>query len=182
VTELTEVDTAGVNFLLAAICQELRIHSVLTTQVINWAQSAVREFDVARRHVRYSVEQHSLPKHIDSSMLMLRDAAAREMGEDVLNELAGQLKDPNYRIFAERGELHVMNRDGYWRGTDPFELFGRVRSAASNTLDEGHAFYLGYELCKAGTALLLGKSYIQDQSLRWGFLQDQTRDGNPNHS
>ena len=182
VTELTEVDTAGVNFLLAAICQELRIHSVLTTEVINWAQSAVREFDVARRHVRYSVEQHSLPKHIDSSMLMLRDAAAREMGEDVLNELAGQLKDPNYRIFAERGELHVMNRDGYWRGTDPFELFGRVRSAASNTLDEGHAFYLGYELCKAGTALLLGKSYIQDQSLRWGFLQDQTRDGNPNHS
>jgi dihydropteroate synthase-like protein len=182
VTELTEVDTAGVNFLLAAICQELKINSVLTTEVINWARSAVREFDVARRHVRYSVEEKSLPKHVDSSMLLLRDPAARELGEEVLVELASQLKDPNYRIFAERGELHVMNRDGYWRGTDPFELFARVRRDAANQLEEGHAFYLGYELCKAATALLLGKSYIQDQSLRWGFLQEQERDGNPNHS
>ena len=36
-TELTDVDSAGVNFLLLAICQELGIRSVLTTQVINWA-------------------------------------------------------------------------------------------------------------------------------------------------
>jgi dihydropteroate synthase-like protein len=181
ITELTEVDSAGVNFILAAICQELKIHSVLTTEVINWGQSAIREFDIARRHVRYSVEEQSLPKHVDSSLVMLRDASAREMGEDVLQDLAGQLKDPNYRIFSERGELHVMNRDGYWRGTDAFELFARVRAAADNSLDEGHAFYLGYELCKAATALVLGKSYIQDQSLRWGFLQEQQRDGNPSH-
>ena len=181
ITELTEVDSAGVNVLLAAICQELKIHSVLTTEVINWAKSSVREFDLARRHVRYAVEGKSLPKHIDSRLVLLRDTAQRELGEQILVELAAQLKDPNYRIFAERGELHVMNRDGYWRGTNAFELFARVRSAATNPLDEGHAFYLGYELCKAATALVLGKTYIQDQSLRWGFLQDPSRDGNPNH-
>jgi dihydropteroate synthase-like protein len=181
ITELTEVDSAGINFTLAAICQELRINSVLTTEVINWAQSSVQEFDLARRQVRYSISERSLPKHVDSRLVMLRDSHQREMGEEVLVELAGQLKDPNYRIFAERGELHVMNRDGYWRGTDPFELFAQVRTAASSTLDEGHAFYIGYELCKAATALVLGKTYIQDQSLRWGFLQDQTRDGNPAH-
>ncbi len=44
-TELTEVDSAGVNTLLAGVCQELRIKSVLTTQVINWARSSVRELD-----------------------------------------------------------------------------------------------------------------------------------------
>ena len=33
-----------------------------------------------------------------------------------------------------------------------------------------HAFYLGYELAKAVTALTLGKNYLQDQALRWGFL------------
>ncbi|MFN8709745.1 MAG: dihydropteroate synthase, partial [Planctomyces sp.] len=39
VTELTEVDSAGVNMLLAAICEELGIQSVLTTQVINWCRT-----------------------------------------------------------------------------------------------------------------------------------------------
>ena len=36
--------------------------------------------------------------------------------------------------------------------------------------DPSHAFYLGYELMKATTALTLSKSYRQDQALQWGFL------------
>jgi hypothetical protein len=84
--------------------------------------------------------------------------------------LAGQITDPNYRIFAERGNIHVMNRDGYWQGTDPFELFRRVRKNAERPLSEGHTFYLGYEVCKAATALRLGKQYVQDEELDWGFL------------
>src|SRR5262249_48892576 len=40
-TELTDVDSAGVNVLLLGFCQELGIRSVLTTEVINWCQSAV---------------------------------------------------------------------------------------------------------------------------------------------
>ena len=39
VTELTEVDSAGVNMLLAAICEDLGIQSVLTTQVANWCRT-----------------------------------------------------------------------------------------------------------------------------------------------
>jgi hypothetical protein len=37
-------------------------------------------------------------------------------------------------------------------------------------LDPSHAFYLGYELAKATTALQLEKNYEQDRALRWGFL------------
>ena len=37
-------------------------------------------------------------------------------------------------------------------------------------IDPSHAFYLGYEMAKAVTALTLGKNYVQDQALRWGFL------------
>lgn len=37
-------------------------------------------------------------------------------------------------------------------------------------MDASHAFYLGYELAKAVTALTLGKNYEQDRALRWGFL------------
>ena len=169
-TELTEVDSAGMNFLLAGICEELGIRSVLTTEVINWARSSVREFDRARRLTRHSVENRALPKHVDSTLVALRDSKLLEQGEAVLGKLADQITDPNYRIFAERGEIHVMNRDGYWRGTDPFELFRRVRANSEKPLSEGHAFYLGYEVCKAATALRLGKQYVQDEELNWGFL------------
>ncbi|MFO1020755.1 MAG: DUF6513 domain-containing protein [Planctomycetales bacterium] len=164
-TELTEVDSAGVNVLLAGFCQEQRIHSVLTTQVINWCRSAVKEFDVARRLVRHAVEKKTLPKHVDPRLVMLRDAKVNEQGEETLRHLASQLRDANYRIFVERGEIHIMNRDGYWHGGDPFELFPQLPP-----LDPAHAFYLGYELAKALTALTLGKQYRQDQTLDWGFL------------
>jgi len=169
-TELTEVDSVGVNFLLAAICQELGVRSVLTTEVINWARSAVKEFDLARRHVFHSIKHRALPKHVDASLLLLRDPKLREMGADALQQLAAQIRDPNYRIFVEQQEIHVMNRDGYWHGRDPFVLFDQFSAAASEPLAASHAFYLGHELSKAATALLLGKQFTQDETLRWGFL------------
>ena len=168
-TELSEVDSAGVNFILAGICEELCIHSVLTTEVINWARTSVREFDIARRLVHHAVEHQVLPKRVDSSLVMLRDPRLNVAGEEALADLAARLTDPNYRVFVERGEIHVMNRDGYWHGTDAFELFDQF-SAAGSRIDPAHAFYLGYELSKATTALTLGKQYTQDEALQWGFL------------
>jgi len=167
-TEMTEVDSAGANVLLAAICQELTIHSVLTTEVINWARSSVQEFDLARKLVKHAIDHKTLPKHVDSQLVMLRDRKVTELGDEGLRQLAAQLKDPNYRIFVERGEIHVMNRDGYWHGSEPFELFDQFSQDAK--LDASHAFYLGYELSKAMTALALRKQYRQDQALQWGFL------------
>lgn len=167
-TELTEVDSAGLNVLLAAICEELAIRSVLTTEVINWSRSAVKEFDLARRLVHYAIKNRQLPKHLDSSLVMLRDPKVPQRGEEELARLANQLTDPNFRIFVEGDQIHVMNRDGYWPGTDAFELFDQFTK--DHPVDSSHAFYLGYELAKAVTALTLGKQYTQDQSLRWGFL------------
>ncbi|WP_437227585.1 DUF6513 domain-containing protein [Planctomicrobium sp. SH661] len=169
VTELSEVDSAGVNFLLAALCQELKIHSVLTTQVINWCRTAVAEFDQARRLVKYAIDHQTPPKRLSHELVVLRDPRLQELGDETLTQLAGQLKDPNFRIFVERGEIHVMNRDGYWQGRDPYELFDNFHTTGAD-LDAPHAFYLGYELSKAVTALTLGKQYQQDQALRWGFL------------
>ncbi len=164
-TELSESDSTGINLLLAGFCQEQRIGSILTTEVINWCRSAVKEFDLARKLVRHSVEHQVLPKHVDSSLVMLRDVRVSELGADALAELAKNIKDANFRVFVERGELHIMNRDGSWHGTDPFELFDQLPA-----VDAAHAFYLGYELAKAVTALTLGKQYRQDEALNWGFL------------
>jgi len=169
VTELTEVDSAGINVLLAGICQELRIKSVLTTQVINWARSSVRELDLARRLMFHSLTHGVLPKHVDSRLVLLRDPRIVEMTAEELAQLAQRITDPNYRIFVQGGAIHLLNRDGHWTGRDPFDLI-RQAAAAGKTLDPLHAFYLGYELCKAATALTLGKQYTQDEALWWGFL------------
>ncbi|MEE3284583.1 MAG: DUF6513 domain-containing protein [Planctomycetota bacterium] len=178
VTELTEVDSAGVNMILAAICQELRVGSVLTTEVINWCRSSVMELDLARRLLHHSLERGVLPKHVDSSLVMLRDPSVRGEEAGTLEQLAAGLTDPNFRIFVEHrdrrgGVLHVMNRDGHWQHTDPYELFDNVLAETGLELSSQHAFYLGYELAKARTALTLGKRYVQDEALNWGRLTEQ---------
>ena len=168
-TELTDADSAGLNVLLAGFCQELGIRSVLTTEVINWCRSSVKEFDLARRLVFHAINEKTLPKRLEPGLVMLRDPKLYEQGESTLAELAARISDRNYRVFAERGEIHVMNGTIHIRGRDPFELFEKML-AADEKLDASHAFYLGYELSKAVTALTLGKNYAQDQALNWGFL------------
>src|SRR4029077_5434324 len=92
-----------------------------------------------------------------------------EQGEAALKELAERIGDRNYRLFAERGEIHVINGSMPLRGADAFELFAGIERR-DGTVDASHAFYLGYEMAKAVTALTLGKDYGQDQALRWGIL------------
>src|SRR5207245_10283338 len=79
-TELTDVDSAGVNVVLLGFCQELGIRSVLSTEVINWCRSAVRELDLARRLVHYSHKQRMLPKHLEPELVLLRDPSIRVHG------------------------------------------------------------------------------------------------------
>jgi dihydropteroate synthase len=166
-TELTECDSAGVNMLLLGFCQELRISSVLTTQVINWSRTAVREIDLARRIVHHAVTKRTAPKHLDERLVMLRDAKLRPVDPQELRELASRLTDDNIRIFAdtEHGKLHAMNRKVHAEGEDPFDLFDKL-----GIDDPSHAFYLGYEMAKALTAMTLGKNYTQDEALDWGLL------------
>ena len=169
VTELTEADTGGMNMLLAGICQEFEIRSVLTTEVINFAKTAVREFDVARRLAYHSIHQHVLPKHLGVGLTLLRETRVSRPSRADIDDLASGIKDPNFRVLLDDDEIHVLNRDGHWHGRDPYELFDRI-VAESKPLDSPHAFYLGYELSKAMTALTLGKQYMQDEALNWGFL------------
>jgi dihydropteroate synthase len=166
-TELTDVDSAGINTLLVGFCQELAIGSVLTTAVINWARSSVREIDLARRLAHHAVHHRVLPKHVEPRLVMLRDAKVARFGPENLAELARRIKDPNWRIFAEDGRLYAMNNAHFLCETDPFVLFDRM-----GVTDPSHAFYLGYELMKAKTALTLSKTYRQDQALDWGFLTE----------
>lgn len=171
VTELTDVDSAGVNFLLLAICQELRIESVLTTQVINWARSSVRECDIGRRLVKHSIDKRVPPKRLSDDLVMLRDPKLRPFPEGTFGELSQTVKDNNYRLFAQDEQIHLVSADLHLSDADPFRLFEQLLlQSQSDNVDASHAFYLGYEMAKAVTALQLGKQYNQDQSLDWGQL------------
>ena len=180
VTELTEVDSAGVNMLLAAICEELKIESVLTTQVINWCRTAVAEFDAARRLAHYAITNRTIPKHVDSSLVMLRDAKLKPQSEESLSALAAAITDNNFRIFAESSGLHLINRHGHWTGECPFNIFAAAIKANPD-IDAEHAFYLGYEMARAETARLLGKQYTQDEAIRFGVAGTLKGSANIHH-
>jgi dihydropteroate synthase-like protein len=167
-TELTDADSAGLNVLLLGFCQEVGVRSVLTTQVINWCRTCVRELDLARRLVHHACTRRVLPKHLEPDLVLLRDPNLRAHGDASLAELAARLTDRNFRLFAEGGVIHVLNSAMHLRGGDPFALFGELH--ARQPVDPSHAFYLGWEMAKAAAALALGKNYVQDQALRWGFL------------
>jgi dihydropteroate synthase-like protein len=167
-TELTDVDSSGINVMLLGFCQESGIRSVLTTEVINWSRSCVRELDLARRLVYHAWTRRVLPKRLEPDLVLLRDTRLHRHGAETLSELAARISDRNYRLFAEDGAIHAMNGRMHLTDSDPFALFAAMN--AREPIDAAHAFYLGYEMAKAVTALTLGKDYTQDQALRWGFL------------
>lgn len=173
ITELTDADSAPINVVLLGICQELGIRSVLTTQVINWARTSVRECDLARRLVHFAVKQKIPPKHLEDQLVLLRDPRMRPFGSEELDRLADQIKDNNYRIFAEGDEVHLLGAHLHLRDRDPFMLFEKLLGTQPTNVDASHAFYLGFEMAKALTAITLNKEYRQDEALDWGFLTRQ---------
>jgi dihydropteroate synthase len=165
ITELTAADSTGVNAILIAICQELGIRTVLTTEVIPWARGSIREIDAARQLMHYAITNRSLPKHIDNRLVTTKDADILEYSEEELRELQRRITDPNFRIFTDRTTITVLNREKFVRGTDIQEIFAQL-----GVTEATHAFYLGKELAKAKLAITLGKTYRQEGSLSWGYL------------
>jgi dihydropteroate synthase-like protein len=164
-TELTAADTTGVNALLIAVCQELQIRAVLTTEVIPWARGAVREIDVARRLMHYAVTRQTIPKGIDDRLVTVKDPAVLAYTEEELRALQAGITDPNFRIFADFRGITVMNNASFIRGIDIQDIFRQLQVD-----DPAHAFYLGKELARASLAVTLGKTYRQEGALTWGYL------------
>jgi dihydropteroate synthase-like protein len=164
-TELTAADSTGVNAILIAICQELRIRSVLTTEVIPWARGAVREVDVARRLMHYAMTERTIPKGIDNRLVTVKDPEILAYTEAELRALQAAITDPNFRIFTDAQTITVLNNEKFVRGTNIQEIFAQLG------VDEPtHAFYLGKELARAQLAVTLGKTYRQEGALSWGYL------------
>lgn len=172
VTELTDADSTGITALLAGVMAELDIGYALTTEVANWCRGAVRELDRARRLMHYAKERRVLPKDVDDSLLTVKDRKTDYPSVEELRELHRMVTDPNFRIFVDGEAICLFNNRVFIRDTDPQAIFQKV-----GQVEASHAFYLGRELIKAAIALRLGKKYIQEEDLSWGYLSD----GLPGH-
>ena len=164
-TELTEADTTGVTALLIGFCQEVGIGAVLTTEVIGWAQGAVRATVLAAQMMYLAQRQARPPKHIDSGLVTSRDESMRAPSEEELRAMQSQISDSNYRLFADGEWLYAFNGDRFVREASMYAVFDQL-----DVVDPSHAFYLGKELMKATIARGLRKSYRQEGPLDWGLF------------
>lgn len=164
-TELTDADTTGINALMAAFATELEIDYVLTTEVIHWARGAVREFDIARRLMHYASRNGIPPKHLDDGLITIKDPPFETFSEQELRGMQEKIRDRNYRIFIDHDSVFVFNNRTFIKDDDVQAIFDRL-----NVRDAAEAFYLGRELQKASLAQKLGKKYVQEEDLRWGYL------------
>ena len=169
VTELIDADSTGINALMVGIAAELKINYLLTTEVSHRARGVVREISLARRLMNRAILEGRIPKHMDYSLLTIKDPFGNSFEATELREMQEAIKDKNYRIFVADRSIYIFNNLHFFEGTSAEELFSRLCIK-----DSAHAFYLGRELGKAELALQLGKKYVQDDSLRWGYLDGQS--------
>ncbi len=171
-TELTDADSSGINALLMGIVAELGIQYVLTTEVIPWAWGSVREVDAARRLMHFASQHQVLPKNLDDRLIVAKDPPFQVLTERQLREMQSKVRDRNYRIFCDGRQILAFDGTRFITGTDPQAIFEQMGLQE----DARHAFYVGRELEKASLAIQLGKRYVQDQPLRWGY-RDEYRPG-----
>ena len=163
-TELTDADSGGVTAALLGVCSELRIRNVLVVHVSPHTRRTIEEHDAARRMLFAAREDSSLPRDYSAALLQLHDRRPFPNSTDEIAEIAGEVKDLNFRIETAEDGIHVYNSAGRHVARDAFSLFPKLGVDA----DGPHAFYLGAELTKAEIAWRLGKRYVQDEPLDWG--------------
>ena len=171
-TELTDADSAGVTAILLGICSELHVRNLLVVQVSPHTRRTIQEHDAARRMMFAARADASLPKDYGDALLGLHDRRPFPNMPCEIAELAGQVKDDNFRIEVADDGVHVYNRHGHHIALDAMSLYPKLDVKA----DGAHAFYLGTELMKAEIAWRLGKRYAQDVPLLWGCAADRASD------
>lgn len=164
-TELTDADTAGMNALLFGIISELKLNAVLATEVSSHARSALREANLARRIMFAAREQGSLPRHLADTLMVLHEKSPWPNSATEIQEMAQQVRDPNFRVQVSDQGIHVYNRDGLQCVTDPFAAWPGLNLEQ----DGSHAFYMGVQMARAQIAWELGKRFVQDRPLNWGL-------------
>ncbi len=175
VTELSDVDSIGVNALLAFIAEEIGCNLLFTTEASAKTAGSVKELKLASYLAKAAKLRNSPPKDVGLNLLVLKEKVRYdepEMPSEYINarESGKFIRDPlgdfiiyvcGDRIVCKHDKLTVV-------GKNAKEIVDTIlKHGLVSRLD--HAAYLGRELKKAEIAALLRKNYIQDRELNFGY-------------
>jgi len=187
VTELIDADSQGVNGLLAAIGAEVGASVLFTPEYSEKARGSIRELRTASEMMLLAGARKSPPKDLGLDLLFLKEKhrlPEEEMPSvfETVGPGVGRGEDGGEGGDGDGGSRWEMDPAGSFRigvakgrivvRHDEASLVGRsARELLAEIIDRGlvtrldHAGYLGRELERAETALRLGRSYSQDESL-----------------
>jgi dihydropteroate synthase-like protein len=185
VTELIDVDSPGVNGLLSALACELGANLLFVPEFSAKARESVRETSTASKMMFLSARKDTVPKDLGIDLLILKEKRWREEPyERRLEETIEVIKSRQdasvemdrsgwFKIEVDREDRMITAIHYPYKRSDPDSLIkgANVAEVYKTIVRRGlvsslyHAAYLGKELEKAGIALRLGRSYVQDEDL-----------------
>jgi dihydropteroate synthase-like protein len=184
VTELIDVDSPGVNGLLAALASEVGANLLFIPEYSPKARRSVRETAQAARMMFLARRRERPPKDLGVDLLVLKEKHWAEEPYDGSAEDGVKILDAKgeddleldrlgwFKIQVDRGRglivaTHFKDSDGpnmIIKGSNARQIYQTIiRERLIGEHD--HAAYLGKELIKAELALRLGRSYRQDEPL-----------------
>ena len=178
ITELMDIDSVGVNAMLTALGWDLDVDILFTPEYSDKAQGSISELKTAAYMMTLAGQRKSPPKDLGLDLLILKEKRFRPFDlvpeEYIEAEASFQwTRDPagSFKIsISESSVLEGSIRQGRIIaqhtkytiiGDNATEIFDTILDLGLvSRLD--HASYLGRELMKAELALMMGRSYAQD--------------------
>ena len=185
VVEMIDIDSIGVNGLLTAIGQELNVQLLHIPEHSIKARGSIKETQTAKIMTYLAEKRKTVVKDLGIDLLQLKEKRQlEELYDRQIEEKAKVIPncpEPEYypdeagwfKINIDRmGQKVVLshfpqkskNPDIIIKGTNAREIYlTAIKNELVNRMD--HAAYLGKELMKAELALILKRSYIQDEPI-----------------
>jgi len=175
VTELMDVDSPGINALLALIASELNIDLLFTTEASRKTSGAVRELSTAAKMAYLAKVRKQAPKDLGIDLMVLKDKKEippvyQDEGiesVEVTKDRKLTLDDYKFMVYLDDERINVIysgDKKLRFTGIRAKDLYKEI-IARYLVRNPEHAAYLGKELGKAEMALRLGKNYVQDEDL-----------------
>jgi dihydropteroate synthase-like protein len=184
VTELLDVDSVGVNALLAGISMELGASILFTPEESGKTIGSVKELAVSSKMMFLAKMRGSIPKDLGINLLVFKDKRRGELIPEEIDvpEREGTddytfKQDPagSFKINIANGRIMAVH---YWKMQPTLMIYGQTAKAIYDEIIKNelvsrieHAAYLGQELQKAEDALKLGKNYVQDFPIFQKFME-----------
>ena len=184
VTELLDVDSVGVNALLAGISMELGASILFTPEESGKTVGSVKELAVSSKMMFLSKMRGSIPKDLGINLLVFKDKRRGEVIQEQIDvpETEGVAdykltQDPagSFKINIADGRIMAVH---YLKMQPTISIYGQTAKAIYDEIIKRklvsrieHAAYLGQELQKAEDALKLGKNYVQDFPIFHKFME-----------